>query len=50
MNPNPEEGGDGYAWWFSGQQDMNAIHWRWGSDLRTYMHPDFFNEELTGEF
>ncbi|NLA15022.1 MAG: esterase family protein [Bacteroidales bacterium] len=50
MNPNPEEGGDGYAWWFSGQQDMNAIHWRWGSDLRTYMHPDFFSEELKGEF
>ncbi|HHV40937.1 MAG TPA: hypothetical protein GXX61_06130 [Bacteroidales bacterium] len=50
LNPNPEEGGDGYAWWFSGHQNVNAIDRRWGRDLRAYMHPDFFNEEYTGEF
>ncbi|HPL84614.1 MAG TPA: hypothetical protein PLO22_08150 [Bacteroidales bacterium] len=49
-SPDPEAGGDGYVWWFSGKRTLASIVRRWGSNLRTYMHPDFFNPELTGEF
>ncbi|HOQ96109.1 MAG TPA: hypothetical protein PLJ61_07755 [Bacteroidales bacterium] len=49
-SPDPEAGGDGYVWWFTGKRNLESIVTRWGSDLRTYMHPDFFNPELTGEF
>lgn len=49
-SPNPEEGGDGYVWWFSGERSLSSIVRRWGSNLRNYMHEDFFNQQLTGEF
>ncbi len=49
-SPDPEEGGDGYAWWFSGKRSLESIYKRWGSNLRDYMHPDFFSDELQGEF
>lgn len=49
-SPDPEEGGDGYVWWFSGKRSLTSIIQRWGSDLRNYMHPDFFNPELSNEF
>ena len=49
-SPDPEEGGDGYAWWFSGKRSLESIYRRWGSNLRDYMHPDFFSDELQGEF
>ena len=49
-SPDPEEGGDGYAWWFSGKRTLESIYKRWGSNLRDYMHPDFFVPELQGEF
>jgi len=49
-SPDPEEGGDGYAWWFSGKRSLSSIINRWGSNLPNYMHPDFFNPELSCEF
>jgi len=49
-SPDPEEGGDGYAWWFSGKRSLSSIIRRWGSDLRNYMHADFFIPELSSEF
>ena len=49
-SPDPEEGGDGYAWWFSGERTLSSIIQRWGSDLHRYMHQDFFNPQLDGEF
>ena len=49
-SPDPEEGGDGYAWWFSGKRSLSSIIRRWGSDLRNYMHADFFIPELRSEF
>ena len=47
---DPAEGGDGYAYWFSGNRSLSSIRHRWGSNLRTYMHEDFFSPELNGEF
>ena len=47
---NPEEGGDGYAYWFNGTHGSGSLHRRWGSDLRNYMHEDFFSDEPKGEF
>ncbi|MEJ1729551.1 hypothetical protein SMA90_24720 [Escherichia coli] len=49
-SPNPAEGGDGYAYWFDGTHSSGSIHRRWGSDLRNYMHEDFFHQEPHGEF
>lgn len=49
-NPNASENGDGYGYWFDNTHKSQRIAERWGSNLHTYMHPDFFNEELTGEF
>lgn len=49
-SPDPAEGGDGYAYWFDNTHGSGSIYNRWGSNLRNYMHEDFFNEELTGEF
>ena len=49
-SPDPAEGGDGYAYWFDGTHMSKNIHNRWGSDLRNYMHEDFFNREPVGEF
>ena len=49
-SPNPEEGGDGYAYWFNGDHWSFSLHDRWGSDLRNYLHEDFFSDEPKGEF
>lgn len=49
-SPDPAAGGDGYAYWFDGTHSSGSIHRRWGSDLRSYMHEDFFNDEPQGEF
>ncbi|HHV40933.1 MAG TPA: hypothetical protein GXX61_06110 [Bacteroidales bacterium] len=49
-SPNPEEGGDGYAYWFNGDHWSFSLYDRWGSDLRNYMHEDFFSDEPKGEF
>lgn len=49
-SPDPEEGGDGYVYWFSGKRSLSSIVHRWGSNLRNYMHEDFFTPELNGEF
>ncbi len=49
-SPDPAAGGDGYAYWFDGSHMSRSIYNRWGSDLRNYMHEDFFHQEPTGEF
>jgi len=49
-SPDPAAGGDGYAYWFDGSHMSKSIFNRWGSDLRNYMHEDFFHQEPTGEF
>lgn len=49
-SPDPAEGGDGYAYWFDGTHGSGSLFRRWGSDLRNYMHEDFFNREPVGEF
>ncbi len=49
-NPDASQNGDGYGYWFDNTHKSQRIAERWGSDLHAYMHPDFFNEELTGEF
>ncbi|NLA15016.1 MAG: hypothetical protein GX877_00560 [Bacteroidales bacterium] len=49
-SPDPAQGGDGYAYWFDGTHGSGSLHRRWGSDLRNYMHEDFFSDELKGEF
>ncbi len=49
-SPDPAQGGDGYAYWFNGKHGSGSLHRRWGSDLRNYMHEDFFSQELQGEF
>ncbi|MFY9116449.1 MAG: hypothetical protein WAN85_05010 [Bacteroidales bacterium] len=49
-SPDPEEGGDGYAWWFNGSHRSGKLRNRWGTDLTYYMHPDFFSEQPAGEF
>ena len=49
-SPDPLEGGDGYAYWFNGTHRARLLLNRWGTDLKNYMHPDFFSEQLRGEF
>jgi hypothetical protein len=49
-SPDPALGGDGYAYWFDGTHGSGSIYGRWGSNLRNYMHEDFFHQELRGEF
>jgi len=49
-SPDPAVGGDGYAYWFDGTHSSGSIHRRWGSDLRNYMHEDFFHDQPQGEF
>lgn len=49
-SPDPGVGGDGYAYWFDGTHSSGSIHKRWGSNLRNYMHEDFFHQEPRGEF
>lgn len=49
-SPDPEEGGDGYAWWYNGSHWSSQLRNRWGTDLRNYMHPDFFYGQPKGEF
>lgn len=49
-SPDPALGGDGYAYWFDGTHGSGSIYRRWGSDLRNYMHEDFFHQEPRGEF
>ncbi len=49
-SPDPAQGGDGYAYWFDGTHGSGSLHKRWGSDLRNYMHEDFFSDEPKGEF
>ncbi|HPB78481.1 MAG TPA: hypothetical protein PK485_07905, partial [Bacteroidales bacterium] len=44
-SPDPAAGGDGYAYWFDGSHMSKSIFNRWGSDLRNYMHEDFFHQE-----
>lgn len=49
-SPNPEEGGDGYAYWYDNTHTSMRIADRWGANLHTYLHPDFFNTQMVGEF
>ncbi|MFA7200553.1 MAG: hypothetical protein WC098_03965 [Bacteroidales bacterium] len=49
-SPDPLEGGDGYAYWFNGAHRSGRLRNRWGTDIRNYMHPDFFSEQPKGEF
>ena len=49
-SPDPALGGDGYAYWFNGTHGSGSLHKRWGSDLRNYMHEDFFSDKPQGEF
>ena len=49
-SPDPALGGDGYAYWFDSTHSSGSIHRRWGSDLRNYMHEDFFHDQPQGEF
>jgi len=49
-SPDPALGGDGNAYWFDGTHGSGSIYRRWGSDLRNYMHEDFFLQEPRGEF